>query len=477
MKKKKLENKNLRGLTISSQRSQEPTFYLLTLGCPKNTFDSEGISEMLLQASYNSTTDPNRADVLIVNTCGFLQAAKEESIGALQELAALKKKNGAKGRPQLLIAAGCMAQRFGSEVTRLVKGLDGLIGTRAWTDIVPFIQKLRAEKRPEPLYHLPETGDTPIETIALNRQQIDVGRASAYLKISDGCSAPCAFCTIPSFKGLNRSRPAEHILSEARHLAAAGVQEVILIAQDTTAYGRDWGELDGLPDLLEQVVKAAPEIKWWRLMYAYPGHTSDRLVEVMATHPQILPYIDMPLQHGHPDTLKRMRRPHNIDKLLRWIETYRRAMPGAVLRTTFIVGYPGETEAEFQGLLDFMSAVQFDRVGAFTFSPEPGTPAFDLPDQIGETTKKERWERLMAFQQPISLERNQQMVGKQLDVLVDGAGDGVSITRSYRDAPEIDGYVVVEKELPLGQMVPVLVTGAMEYDLVAIPANEPILVA
>lgn len=458
---------------------QEPTFYLLTLGCPKNTFDSEGISEMLLQASYNSTTDPNRADVLIVNTCGFLQAAKDESIGALQELAALKKKNGAKGRPQLLIAAGCMAQRFGSEVTRQVKGLDGLIGTRAWTDIVPFIQKLRAEKRPEPLYHLPETGDTPIETIALNRQQVDVGRASAYLKISDGCSAPCAFCTIPGFKGLNRSRPREHILSEARSLAAAGVQEVILIAQDTTAYGRDWGELDGLPDLMAQLVKTAPEIKWWRLMYAYPGHASDRLVEVMAAHPQILPYIDMPLQHGHPDTLKRMRRPHNVERLLRWIERYRQAFPavtGAVLRTTFIVGYPGETEAEFQGLLDFMGAVQFDRVGAFTFSPEPGTPAFDLPDQIGEATKQERWERLMAFQQPISLERNRQMVGQKLDVLVDGAGDGVSITRSYRDAPEIDGYVVVEKELPLGQMVPVLVTGAMEYDLVAMPANEPILV-
>jgi ribosomal protein S12 methylthiotransferase len=171
-----------------------------------------------------------------------------------------------------------------------------------------------------------------------------------------------------------------------------------------------------------------------------------------------------------------MRRPHNVDRLLNWTTKYRQAMPGAVLRTTFIVGYPGETEAEFQGLLDFMQAVQFDRVGAFTFSPEPGTSAFDLPDQIDDETRQARWERLMAFQQPISLERNQQMVGKKLDVLVDGAGDGVSIARSYRDAPEIDGYVVVEKELPVGQMVPVLVTGAMEYDLVAMPADQPILV-
>lgn len=449
---------------------KQPTFYLLTLGCPKNTFDSEGITEMMLQASYRSTTNPRHADVMIVNTCGFLQAAKDESIGALQELAGRKRKG------QLLIAAGCMAQRFGREVTQQVSGLDGLIGTRAWADIVPFIQNLRAHKKPEPLYHLPETGDTPLETIALNRQQVELGRASAYLKISDGCSAPCAFCTIPSFKGLNRSRPREHLIAEAQRLQAAGVQEIILIAQDTTAYGRDWGEVDGLPTLLEQLVAAAPEIKWWRLMYAYPGHASQRLIEVMAGHPQIIPYIDMPLQHGHPDTLKRMRRPHNVDKLLGWIESYRRSLPHAVLRTTFIVGYPGETEAEFQGLLDFMATVEFDRAGAFTFSPEPGTPAFDLPNQIEPALQQERWERLMAFQQPISLRRNQQMVGQRLEVLVDGVGEGVSVTRSYRDAPEIDGFVVVEKELPIGAMVPVLVTGAMEYDLLAIPADEPILV-
>lgn len=449
---------------------KQPTFYLLTLGCPKNTFDSEGITEMMLQASYRSTTNPRHADVMIVNTCGFLQAAKDESIGALQELAGRKRKG------QLLIAAGCMAQRFGREVTQQVSGLDGLIGTRAWADIVPFIQNLRAHKKPEPLYHLPETGDTPLETIALNRQQVELGRASAYLKISDGCSAPCAFCTIPSFKGLNRSRPREHLIAEAQRLQAAGVQEIILIAQDTTAYGRDWGEVDGLPALLEQLVAAAPEIKWWRLMYAYPGHASQRLIEVMAGHSQIIPYIDMPLQHGHPDTLKRMRRPHNVDKLLGWIESYRRSLPHAVLRTTFIVGYPGETETEFQGLLDFMATVEFDRAGAFTFSPEPGTPAFDLPNQIEPAVQQERWERLMAFQQPISLRRNQQMVGQRLEVLVDGVGEGVSVTRSYRDAPEIDGFVVVEKELPIGAMVPVLVTGAMEYDLLAIPADEPILV-
>ncbi|MBN1994366.1 MAG: 30S ribosomal protein S12 methylthiotransferase RimO [Anaerolineae bacterium] len=451
-------------------KQKEPTFYLLTLGCPKNVYDSEGISELLLQANYRSTNQPHRADVLIVNTCGFLQAAKVESLGALQELAARKRKD------QLLIAAGCMPQRFGHEITRHIKGLDGLIGTRAWADMVPFIQELRANKQPRPLYHLPETGNISPETIALNRQQIEFGRASAYLKISDGCSAPCAFCTIPSFKGRNRSRPRQHLLAEARRLAKAGVQEIIIIGQDTTAYGRDWGEPDGLPALLEQLVETAPEVKWLRLMYAYPGHASRKLVEVMAAHPQIIPYLDLPLQHAHPDTLKRMRRPHNVNRLLAWIEHYRRAMPGAVLRTTFIVGYPGETETEFQGLLDFIETVQFDRVGAFTFSPEPGTPAFDLPQQIDEEIKQERWERLMACQQPISLRRNQKLIGQKLEVLVEGTGDGLSITRSYRDAPEIDGYVVVEKELPVGQMTPVLVTGAMEYDLIAVPAGEPILV-
>ena len=455
-----------------SPTTRDTKFYLLTLGCPKNTVDSEGMQELLVQANYSATDDPAAADVMIVNTCGFLQAAKAESIGVLQELAEQKQPG------QLLIAAGCMAQRYGHEVTREVKGLDGLIGTRSWPDIVPFIKKLRAtlDARREPIYHLPETGDTPIETIALSRNQL-ASQASAYLKISDGCSAPCAFCTIPSFKGLNRSRPREHILLEAQRLAAAGVKEVIIIAQDTTAYGRDWGEVDGLPTLLEEIVTAAPDLAWIRLMYAYPGHASNRLIEVMAAHPQILPYIDMPLQHGHPETLKRMRRPHNVDKLLRWIERYQTTLPHAAFRTTFIVGYPGETEAEFDGLLDFMEAAQFDRVGAFTFSPEPGTPAFDLPNPIDEETKQARWEELMALQQVISLERNQALVGKQLQVLVDGSGDGVSITRSYRDAPEIDGYVIVEDELPAGEMTQVMVTGAMEYDLIAIPADKPILVA
>ena len=438
-------------------------FYLLTLGCPKNLVDSEGMEELLTHQGYRATQDPRQAEVLIVNTCGFLEAARAESIGALRQLAADKRPG------QTLVAAGCMAQRFGAELVREVPGLDGLIGTRSWPDIVSFLQKLRANRR-GPLFHLPEAGEVPVETVALKRTSPGP-RASAYLKIGEGCSAPCAFCTIPSFKGPGRSRPKALILREAQALVAQGVREIILIAQDTTAYGRDRGEQDGLPTLIEDVLRAVPELRWLRLMYAYPGHVSQRLIEVMAAHPQVCHYLDLPLQHGHPDTLRRMRRPHNLERLLRWIESFRAAMPDAALRTTFIVGYPGETEAEFQGLLDFMQTVQFDRVGVFTFSREPGTPAYHLPHQVPEEVKQERYRRAMELQQKISLTRNQAQVGRRLEVLVDGAGDGVSIARSYRDAPEVDGFVVIEQELPVGEMVPVLVTGAMAYDLVAVPAD------
>jgi ribosomal protein S12 methylthiotransferase len=388
-------------------KKKQPRFYLLTLGCPKNLIDSEGMSELLTAGGYRPIDNPARADVLIVNTCGFLEASKSESIGALQELAKTKKPR------QALVAAGCMAQRFGPDLVREVPGLDGLIGTRSWPDILPFLQQLRASHRQEPIFHLPETGAVPVESVALSRTG-QGSRASAYLKISDGCSAPCAFCTIPGIKGPGRSRPRTLILDEARALVEQGVQEIILIAQDTTAYGRDKGEQNGLPSLIEDLLGAAPQLRWLRLMYAYPGHVSQRLIEVMAAHPQVCKYLDLPLQHGHPDTLRRMRRPHNVKKLLQWIESFRTAMPDAALRTTFIVGYPGETEAEFEGLLSFMQGVQFDRVGIFTFSREPGTPAYDLPDQVPDDVKQERYQRAMELQQTISLARNQLRINCRL---------------------------------------------------------------
>ncbi len=435
---------------------------MLSLGCSKNTVDSESMASLLQNAGFHGTADPEDASVLIVNTCGFIEAARQESIGALQELAALKGKN------QLLIAAGCMAQRYGAEVVEWVPGVDGVIGTRRWMDIVPFVRQLRRKKHPEPLYHLPDEAKT------VGKDEKGVLRTavqghSAYLKISDGCRRPCAFCAIPQIKGTHVSRPPEAIVAEAAALQEAGIQELIIIAQDTTDYGHDLGMKNGLSQLLRQITQAAPAIPWIRLMYAYPGYVTDELVETMATTPQILPYLDIPLQHGSRETLKRMRRPANIEWVYGTVEKLRNAMPNIAIRTTFIVGYPGETDAEFAELQQFVRDLQFDRVGAFTYSYEASTPSATVAVQVPEAVKVARQEALMALQQPISLAKNQAWVGKTLPVLVEGHGDGLSVGRSFRDAPEIDGLVIVPGELPLGAIVPVKIDGAMTYDLTGYP--------
>jgi len=433
-------------------------FYLLTLGCPKNVVDSEAMSELLRSQGHVPVDVPAEADLLIVNTCGFLAVAREEALAELRRLAAEKRPH------QFLIAAGCLPQRDGEELFRQVPEVDGLLGTRRWMEIGKLVTELRAgsgraeERRPALL------GD-PALCPPVVRPRPPASGGSAYLKISDGCNAPCAFCTIPAIKGPLRSRPLEALIAEARALAASGAQELILIGQDTTAYGHDLGLRDGLPQLMKAILAAVPELRWLRLMYAYPGHVTERLIEVMASDPRICHYLDLPLQHAHPDTLRRMRRPANVERTLHTIERLRTAMPDIALRTTFIVGYPGETEAEFQTLLDFVEAARFDKVGVFAFSPEPGTAAAELPDQIAEEVKRERCERLMAAQQCISLLRNQEQVGRRLEVLVEGVGDGLSVGRSYRDAPEIDGLVLVPGQLPLARMTPVVITGAMEYDL------------
>ena len=439
------------------------TFHLISLGCAKNTVDSDSMAQLLIQSGYQPEETAERARVLIVNTCGFIGPAKEESLRVLGELAQVKEKN------QLLIAAGCLTQRYGIEVAQQVPGIDGILGTRRWMDIVDLVDELRQGGRPEPRYHLPE-----VPTVGTDEQgalRVSVQGASAYLKIADGCRRPCAFCAIPLIKGTAVSRPMPAILAEARQLQEMGMRELVLIAQDTTDYGHDLGMKNGLAQLLESLTREAPEIDWIRVMYAYPGYVTDELIEVMAKHDQLLPYLDMPLQHAHPDALKRMRRPANIDWVYKTLEKMRAKMPDLALRTTFIVGYPGETEDEFQTLLDFVSEIRFDRVGAFQFSFEPGTSSEPLGDPIPAEVKQERYERLMELQQPISLAQNQKLVGKSLDVLVEGCGDGLSVGRSYRDAPEIDGMVIVEGELPVGELVPVRISGAMEYDLTGIPAR------
>ncbi len=466
------------------------TFHMISLGCAKNTVDTSAMTQLMNGSGYQFSDKPEKAAILIVNTCGFIGPAKAESLEVLGELASHKRKD------QLLIAAGCLTQRYGMEVARQVPGIDGILGTRNWMEIVDLVQTLREDtsplgdvaqntrndssprriNQPQPLYHLP--GDAPEQRMLKQQARlVAIQGASAYLKIADGCRRPCAFCAIPLIKGGLVSRPLETILEEALFLQEQGLRELILIAQDTTDYGHDLGMQDGLAILLEKICAAVPAMDWIRVMYAYPGYVTDRLIDVIASQPKILPYLDMPLQHAHPNVLQRMRRPANLDWVYSTLQKMRQAIPNLALRSTFIVGYPGETEAEFQTLLDFIEEIRFDRLGAFQFSFEPGTTSEPLGDPIPAEVKQERYERLMERQTSISLQKNQALVGSMLDVLIEGYGGGrkksagLSLGRSYRDAPEIDGLVIVEGRLPVGQIVPVRITGAMTYDLTGVDEN------
>lgn len=445
---------------MSAKLKRKDNYYLLSLGCSKNTVDSESMAQLLNGAGMRGVEEAQRAEVLIVNTCGFINAAKEESINALRELASMKRPD------QLLIAAGCLSQRYGAEVVERVPGLDGVIGTRRWMDIVDLVQRLRVRKHPEPIYHLPTDAAT-VGSDEHGALRVSVQGASAYVKIADGCRRPCAFCAIPLIKGTAVSRPISSIVNEAKLLQGRGVQEMILIAQDTTDYGHDLGLKDGLSHLLDELVTQVPDIPWLRIMYAYPGYVTDRMIDTMARHPQLLHYLDMPLQHGSRSTLLRMRRPANIEWVYKTVGKMRAAMPDLAIRTTFIVGYPGETDAEFDELMGFVRDMQFDRVGVFTYSFEENTPSAEQPNHVPEDVKNARRDALMELQQGISLARNQALVGKTLPVLVEGQGDGLTIARSYRDAPEIDGYVIIDGDVPAGEMLSVRITGAMNYDLVA----------
>ncbi len=447
------------------------TFHLVSLGCAKNTVDSDSMAQLLLNDGYRMVAEPSKARVLIVNTCGFIGPAKKESLDVLHSLAEAKRSG------QLLIAAGCLTQRYGAEVAAQVPGIDGILGTRRWMDIVQLIRDLRKTAHPEPLYHLPEeaatVGPDPAATEGSEPViRASIAGASAYLKIADGCRRPCAFCAIPLIKGTAVSRPIESILDEARRLRDDGVRELILIAQDTTDYGHDLGLKDGLAVLLERLTDAVPDMDWIRVMYAYPGYVTDRLIEEMATRKQVLPYLDMPLQHAHPKTLQRMRRPANIDWVHRTLAKMRASITDLSIRTTFIVGYPGETEEEFQALLDFVREIRFDRVGTFQFSFEPGTASEPLGDPVPAEVKQQRYDRLMELQQGISLQINQSHVGKTLSVLTEGTDKGLTIGRSYRDAPEIDGLVLIEARTSIGEILPVKITGAMAYDLTGVPEGQ-----
>lgn len=442
-------------------------YHLITLGCAKNIADSEGMSTLLTGAGHHAVPAPDDADILIVNTCGFLQAARDESVDVLGTLGVQKRDQ------QILIAAGCLSERVGAALVDEVPWLDGVIGTQQWTrinDLVTTIQDRRLDDKWR-AYVMHTDARNHVADTVLRRADSH----TAYLKISDGCSAPCTFCTIPSFKGKQRSKRPSAVLQEAQQLVRQGVEEIILVAQDLTAYGHDWGDPvgAGLPALLEMLcteIEHEPGRLWYRLMYAYPGHANDALIETMAKHKHlILPYLDMPLQHGDRRVLKRMLRPHNMEKQAAFFRNLRAAIPEVALRTTFIVGFPGETEEEFQGLLDFMTEMQFDKAGVFQFSPEPGTPAGAMLDQIPDEIKQERWERAMAHQQPIALRKQKAMRGRELEVLVDGVDEAnrVAICRSYREAPEVDGYILLSGTHQPGDRLRVRITRAQPYDLEA----------
>jgi ribosomal protein S12 methylthiotransferase len=436
-------------------------YYLESLGCPKNLVDAHGMARLLKQMGHQPVEDPTQAQVLIVNTCGFIEDARAESIEELGQLA------GEKRGDQVLIAAGCLSQRWGQDLAERVPGIDALLGTLRWAEIGSLIEELLAERGARRESTLARLG-APLLLTGGDTHRVARQGTSAYLKIADGCSAPCAFCAIPLIKGPAASRPVEAVVADAVDLARQGIKEIILIAQDTTAYGRDRGERDALPGLVRAILEdVQPEgLRWLRLMYAYPGHISPHLIEVMAGDPRVCHYLDLPLQHAHPDTLRRMRRPASVSRVRRLIANLREAMPDMALRTSFIVGYPGETDTEFESLLRFVAESSFDRVGVFVYSEEEGTPAAALPDPVPEEVKAGRYDRLMALQQDISLERNQSQVGRTLEVLVEGKGDGLSVARSYRDAPEIDGMVLLPGDLPVGEMLAARITGAMEYDLI-----------
>jgi len=435
----------------------EKSFFIYSLGCPKNSVDSQSMSALLCKNGYSLAPDQQTADVIIVNTCGFIEPARQEALDLLKEIASEKQAS------QKLIAAGCLTQRESRLVARQVPRVDAMLGTRRWMDILPLLERLE-QSVPSGFEYI-SNSPLVMETAQIPRAVRYGGYA--YLKIADGCDRSCAFCAIPLIKGAQVSRRMEDVLQDVGKLADSAVQELILIAQDVTSYGRDLGIQDGLPDLLTRIQKTAPNIPWLRLLYTYPGEISPRLIDLMAEQSQLLPYLDIPLQHAHPDVLRRMRRPANMEQVRDTIYAMRARIPNLAIRSTFIVGFPGESEVEFQSLLDFVKEMRFDRVGIFPYYHEAGTAAYQFEEDVSPELKEERIQQLAALQEDISQQKNRQYIGKKMDVLVDGVGDGISVCRSYRDAPEIDGMVMVEDELDVGKITAVKITAALVHDLIA----------
>lgn len=428
----------------------KPIIAISHLGCEKNRIDTEHMLGLLVQAGYGVDSNEELADYVIVNTCSFIQAAREESVRTLVELAEADKK---------IVITGCMAQHFQEQLLEELPEAVAIVGTGDYHKIVDVIERVQEGERvkevsAEPTYIADET--TP--------RYRTTTEGVAYLRVAEGCDYRCAFCIIPHLRGNQRSRSIESIVAEAEQLAAQGVQEIILISQITTNYGLDLYGEPRLTQLLQALGKV--DVPWIRMHYAYPTGLTPKVIEAIQETPNVLPYLDLPLQHSHPEILRAMNRPWQGQVNDDIIERIKTALPQAVLRTTFIVGFPGETDEHFEHLLQFVRH-EFDHVGVFTFSPEEETPAYKLPNHLPQEIMDARRDALMAVQQPISLKKNQAEVGKVVDVLIEQENPetGELIGRSARFSPEVDGLVYVQGKAKLGSMVPVAIANADTYDL------------
>ena len=451
---------------LMTKKTHKPaTVGFIALGCPKNLVDSERMLAQIAEAGLLIAAEPERADIVIINTCGFIAPAKEESLGAIRQAVEAKRK----GRVRKVIVAGCLPQRDGAELLGEVQGIDAIVGLEQRDAIVQIIRDTLTGGEPSAY-----VGPVPC-TVADDRTRLRIGPAhSAYLRVSEGCNHRCSFCTIPAIRGPYRSKPMPLILDEARELVSSGAVELNLIGQDTTLYGRDLNVQDGLVSLLARM-EQIPELAWIRILYAYPTGITDALIEAIARSEKVVHYLDIPIQHASDAILKAMRRPDTHRRLRSLIERLRAAIPDVVLRTTLIVGFPGETQKEFEELVEFVKWAQFDALGVFMFYPESGTPAAQFPDQVPEQIKQSRLEELMLAQQEIAFARNEQRIGRQLLCLIDSVESRDAVRgRFYGQAPDIDSACIIKRcsssrrqwpKLTPGQFVQTKVTGTRDYDL------------
>lgn len=431
----------------------------VSLGCDKNLVDTENMLGILKDKGFEFTDDEMQADVIAVNTCCFIHDAKQESINTILEMAEHKKDAVCKA----LIVTGCLAHRYKDEITKEIPEVDALIGTSSYDKIAEVVLSVLEGKG----YSCVE--DTDRLPVVKNHRIMTTGGYYEYLKIAEGCDKHCTYCIIPAVRGDFRSFEMEYLLEQARYLADNGTKELILVAQETTVYGTDIYGKKALPELLRKLCRI-DGLEWIRILYCYPEEITDELIQVIKEEPKICKYLDMPIQHSSDNILKRMGRRTTRQELVDVITKLRNNIPDIALRTTLITGFPGETEEDIDDLLDFVDTMEFDRLGVFTYSPEEGTPAASMADQVPENIKEERRNRIMELQQEVSLDKSADMVGRVIPVMVEGkiTDDDAYVGRSYKDAPNVDGYVFINTNAQLmsGQIVNVSITGSMEYDLI-----------